>query len=86
MVSACQIRAARALLGISAAELAKLAQVNWKTVQRFESADGLPRTRSGTLQRVIAALAAEGIEFLGDPLASPGVCLKPRDIPEAPNH
>ncbi len=31
-----------------------------------------------TLERVIAALEAKGIEFLGDPLTSPGVRLKQR--------
>lgn len=76
MVSAPQIRAARALLGISAAELARRAGVNWKTIQRFESTDGIPKSRSGTLERVVAALGAEGIEFIGDPLDAPGVQLK----------
>ncbi len=82
-VSAQQIRAARGLLGISAAELANRAGVNWKTVQRFESAEEIPESRSGTLERVVTALEAQGIVFIGDPLSSPGVQLKPRrEIPE----
>ena len=76
MVSAAQIRAARALLGISAAELAKRADVNWKTVQRFESSDGVPPNRAGTLERVVETLEAAGITFLGDPVKSPGVRLR----------
>ena len=76
MASAAQIRAARALLGISAAELAKRADVNWKTVQRFESSDGVPPNRAGTLDRVVETLEAAGIEFLGDPVTSPGVQLR----------
>ena len=76
MASAAQIRAARALLGISAAELAKRADVNWKTVQRFESSDGVPPNRAGTLDRVVETLEAAGIEFVGDPVASPGVRLR----------
>lgn len=75
MPSASQIRAARALLGISAVELANDAGVTWKTVQRFESAQGVPASRSGTLERVRAALEAAGVEFIGDPVTSPGVRL-----------
>lgn len=76
MISAKQIRAARGLLNISAAELAQRADVTWKTIQRFESAEGIPPSRSGTLERVKSALEDEGIEFLGDPLKTPGVRLK----------
>ena len=76
MVSGSQIRSARALLGISAQEFAKLAGVGWATIQRFEATDGVPESRGGTLERVMAALEAEGIEFIGDPLKSPGVQLK----------
>lgn len=73
--SGTQIRAARALLGISAQELALEAQVTWKTIQRFESHQGVPPSRSGTLDRVRATLEAHGIEFVGDPETSPGVIL-----------
>lgn len=76
MISSSQIRAARGMLGISAAELANLAGVTWKTVQRFEAVNGIPPSRSGTLERVKAALEEKGIEFIGDPIGSPGVRLK----------
>ena len=76
MPSGSQIRAARGLLGISAVELAELAGVTWKTVQRFETVEGVPPSRSGTLEKVRAALEAQGIEFLGDPVTSPGVRLR----------
>ena len=78
MISSKQIRAARGLLKISAAELADVADVTWKTVQRFEAADGVPPSRAGTLERVQKALEAAGIEFLGDPISTPGVRLKRR--------
>lgn len=78
MISSGQIRAARALLKISASELAALANVTWKTIQRFESASGVPPSRSGTLERVKAALEGAGIEFIGDPITSPGVQLRTR--------
>ena len=78
MISSKQIRAARGLLKISAAELANMAGVTWKTVQRFEAADGVPPSRGGTLKLVQTALEQAGVEFLGDPETSPGVRLKRR--------
>jgi transcriptional regulator with XRE-family HTH domain len=77
MIAGAQIRSARALLGISGEELSQLSGVSWATIQRFECSEDVPNSRAGTLVRVIAALEAEGIEFLGDPLTSPGVRLKP---------
>lgn len=78
MISAGQIRSARSLLGITADELGETAGVTLRTVQRFEAANGIPPSRSGTLERVKAALEAAGIEFIGDPLTSPGVRLRKR--------
>lgn len=75
-LASAQIRAARALLGITAAELAARSGVTWKTIQRFEAAGGIPPSRSGTLAKVKDALASAGIEFIGDPITSPGVRLR----------
>jgi hypothetical protein len=61
---------------------AELAEVDWSTVQRFESVDGIPPSRSGTLGRVQSALEVRGIVFLGDPVSSPGVQLKPSFQPK----
>jgi DNA-binding LacI/PurR family transcriptional regulator len=47
----------------SAAELARRARVSPTTVARCEAADGVPRVQVGTLERIRAALEAEGIEF-----------------------
>jgi len=76
MVSAAQIRAARALLGISAAELSEVSGVDLRTIQRFETAEGLRKSRSGTLQRIKETLEDAGVTFLGDPVTSPGVQLQ----------
>ena len=76
MISGAQIRAARALLGISATELASRADVGWATIQRFEAADGVPHSRSRTLQRIQDTLEDAGVIFLGDPISSPGVQLR----------
>lgn len=76
MISGSQIRAARGLLGLSAAQLGEVAGVSWATVQRFEAADGVPQSRGGTLERIQSTLEQAGIEFIGDPLTSPGVRLR----------
>lgn len=76
MLSAAQIRAGRALLGLSSRELADLSGVSWATIKRFEDVEGVPPTRSGTLERVKEALESEGIGFIGDPIKSPGVRLR----------
>lgn len=78
VISAAQIRSGRALLGLSSIELAQRALVSWATVKRFEEAPGIPPSRCGTLDKVKSALEAAGIEFIGDPIATPGVRLRRR--------
>ena len=63
-----QIRAARALLGISDAELAERSAVSHRTLQRFEAQDGIPESRSGNLETIERVLAELGILLIGDPL------------------
>ena len=74
--SSVQIRAARGLLGIPSERLAEMSGVGWATIRRFEEASGIPPSRTGTLERVKLALEDAGIEFIGDPIASPGVRLR----------
>lgn len=75
MISGAQIRAARGMLRMSSREVADLSGVGWATVKRFEEIEGFPQSRGGTLERVEAALEDAGIEFVGDPIQSPGVRL-----------
>ena len=75
MISGAQIRAARALLGLSATELARLSGVGHRTVQRFEIADGIPDCRTAIMMQLIKAFETQGIKFDGDPVDSPGVRL-----------
>lgn len=75
MPSGAQVRAARAILGISAKDLAKLANIGWATVQRLESQDLECTSRGRTALLIRAALEAKGIEFIGDPEKNPGVIL-----------
>ena len=63
MPTGAQIRAARALLGISARELARRAGVSPRTIANAEAADGPPPVQVQTLERIRATLEEAGIEF-----------------------
>ena len=60
-ITGAQIRAGRALLNISAAALARMANVSLPTVLRFEAAEK-PHTAT-TKSALVAALERAGIEF-----------------------
>jgi predicted transcriptional regulator len=66
MISAAQLRAARALLGIDQRTLAQLAGVSLPTIQRMEASEGTVRGVVDTLMKVIEALDAAGIELIGN--------------------
>lgn len=73
-----QIRAARALLGWTAADLAKHAGVSYPTVQRMDAAKGPVAGRHGTVEAIRKTLEAQGVQFLeaGQVAAGPGVAVK----------
>ena len=66
MMTAAQLRAARALLGIDQKTLAEKAGVSLPTIQRMEASDGNVRGIVDTLTKVIEALNAAGVELIGD--------------------
>lgn len=66
MMTAAQLRAARALLGIDQKTLADLAGVSLPTIQRMEASDGNVRGIVDTLTKVIEALNAAGVELIGE--------------------
>jgi transcriptional regulator with XRE-family HTH domain len=84
MICGAQIRAARALVNWSAEELAKRSGVTRFTIQRLEQHDGVPPSRSQTLDDIQRALEAVGIEFIGSPDDGPGVRLYRRSKPKRP--
>ena len=45
------------------------------TIRRYEGATDIPGGRVGPLMKIKQTLEAAGIEFLGDPVKSPGVRL-----------
>jgi transcriptional regulator with XRE-family HTH domain len=72
MITGTQMRAARALLGIDQRELAKRAGLSLPTIQRMESSDGVVRGNVDSLMKLVDALAAGGIELLGEGASSDG--------------
>ena len=75
MISVRQIKAARALLGWSAEDLAKESGIGLTTIRRYEMGEGIPKANVSNLQQLIATLQSAGIELTGDPLKNPGVTL-----------
>ena len=74
MITARQIRAARALLGWSQQQLADKAIVSLNAVARLEGA--IVDSRISTVQAVQKALVKAGIEFLDADQKGEGVRLK----------
>jgi predicted transcriptional regulator len=72
MISAAQMRAARALLGIDQKALAELAGVSLPTVQRMEASAGNVRATVDTLTKIVDALEAAGVELIGNEQPSQG--------------
>lgn len=72
MITAAQLRAARALLGIDQQTLAELAGVSLPTIQRMEASAGNVRGVIDTLTKVVGALDRAGIELIGEGARSDG--------------
>ena len=82
MITAAQLRAARALVGMDQRALAEACGLSLPTVQRMEASDGVIRGNVESLMKLIAALEAVGVELIGEGAASEtggrGVRLKRR--------
>ena len=63
MIDAMQIRAARGLLNLSQANLARMASVHVATIRRLEAATEV-RGAAETLWKIQRALESAGIEFI----------------------
>lgn len=72
MITAAQLRAARALIGIDQRELAAQAGLSLPTIQRMEASDGVIRGNVDSLMKLVAALDAAGIELIAENTASAG--------------
>jgi transcriptional regulator with XRE-family HTH domain len=72
MITGAQMRAARALLGLDQRELAQRSGLSLPTIQRMESSDGVIRGNVDSLMKLVEALAAAGIELIGEGATSQG--------------
>jgi transcriptional regulator with XRE-family HTH domain len=72
MITAAQMRAARALLGMDQRELAERSGLSLPTIQRMEASEGVIRGNVDSLMKLIAGLETAGIELIGEGIASPG--------------
>ncbi len=83
MITAPQLRAARALLGIDQRKLAELSGLSVPTIQRMEASEATIRGNVDSLMKLIAALDVAGIELIAEGALSQaggrGVRLKTKD-------
>ncbi len=82
MITAAQLRAARALVGMDQRGLAAASDLSLPTIQRMEASEGAIRGNVDSLMKLIAALEAAGVELIGEGAVSEhggrGVRLKAR--------
>jgi transcriptional regulator with XRE-family HTH domain len=87
VITAPQLRAARALLGLDQRQLAELCGLSVPTIQRMEASDGTVRGTVDSLMKLIEALERGGIELIGEGQISSGgrgVRLKSPTAPSEP--
>ena len=72
MITAAQLRAARALLGIDQRELAQRCGLSLPTIQRMEASECVIRGNVDLLMKLVEALAGAGIELIGEGASSNG--------------
>ena len=70
MLTAAQLRAARALLGMDQRALAEASGLSLPTIQRMEASEGVVRGNVNSLMKLIAALDAAGIELINTGMVS----------------
>ena len=73
MIVGAQMRAARALLGLDQRDLARLSGLSLPTIQRMESSPGSVRAVVDSLERVLEAFTAGGVELIADGAPSSGL-------------
>lgn len=66
LITAAQLRAARALVGMDQKALAQASGVSLPTIQRMEASVGHVRGVVETLTKIMAALDAAGVELINE--------------------
>jgi len=72
MITAGQLRASRALLGIDQRKLAEAAGLSLPTIQRMEASEDVIRGNVDSLMKLAGALETLGIELISDNAVSQG--------------
>jgi transcriptional regulator with XRE-family HTH domain len=72
MITATQVRAARALLNIDQRRLADLSGLSVPTIQRMEASEDMIRGNVDSLMKLTAALEKAGIELITEGAVSQG--------------
>jgi transcriptional regulator with XRE-family HTH domain len=72
VITAAQVRAARALLSIDQRQLAVLCGLSLPTIQRMEGSEDVIRGNVDSLMKLTAALEAAGVELINDGAVSQG--------------
>ena len=70
MMTAAQLRAARALVGMDQKDLAAASGLSLPTIQRMEASGDVIRGNVDSLMKLIGALDAAGIALIGEGSAS----------------
>jgi len=82
MMTAAQLRAARALVGMDQRDLAAASGLSLPTIQRMEASEGVIRGNVDSLMKLIAALELAGVELINEGAVSEkggrGIRLKTR--------
>jgi len=73
LITSAQIRAARGMLEWTRTDLAEKSGVGFSSMQRLESANGVPGAQFKTLEAIKDAFENAGIEFIGSPDEGAGV-------------
>ena len=78
MIASGQIKAARAMTGLTVRKLAEMAEIAFSTLVRLESAGNeIPAGTVETLKKLKKAFEDLGIEFIGTPDDGAGVRWRP---------
>jgi transcriptional regulator with XRE-family HTH domain len=66
MITAAQLKAARALLGMDQRALAEASGLSLPTIQRMEASESVIRGNVESLMKLIAALETAGVELINE--------------------
>ena len=72
MITAAQLRAARALLGMDQRALAEASGLSLPTIQRMEASEDVIRGQVESLMKLTAALEKAGVELISQGAISDG--------------